>query len=537
MIGFFMKSKALIKSGLTVILLMSFAVMSAQLSPGDLSNAHAQFEGLSNCTQCHVLGNKVSNDKCLACHTEILNRVNVQKGYHSSVDVKGKQCLTCHSEHNGKNFQLIRFDPTKFDHNITGYTLSTPHAKQDCKVCHNVKYIADAKIKAKKSSYLGLNQECLTCHADYHLRTLSTTCLTCHVPESFKPASKFNHDNARFKLAGKHKAVDCLKCHKVTVNDGKKFQQFRGIEYINCASCHKDPHQNKFGQNCRQCHSEESFKVVSGDAKFDHNKTNYKLEEKHLIVNCKACHKTKFTDPLKHQFCTDCHADYHNKQFVKNGVSSDCSQCHSVKGFSQFTFTIESHNLARFPLQGSHLAAPCYDCHKKQDKWSFRNIGINCSDCHADIHKTYIESKYYPEANCKVCHTESKWTNVTFDHAKTDFPLTGAHAGKNCRSCHFKKDPEGIVRQKFSGLPKNCSSCHIDNHFKQFDVNGVTDCTACHGTENWKASKFNHDNTLFKLDGKHVNVACAKCHKPTHEGSNIYVRYKIKEFKCESCHF
>ena len=319
--------------------------------------------------------------------------------------------------------------------------------------------------------------------------------------------------------------------------EGKKFQQFSGIQYSNCTSCHKDPHQNQFGQNCRQCHSEESFQIVSGLKKFDHNKTNFKLEDKHLIVNCKACHKNKFTDPLKHDRCTDCHADYHNKQFVKNGIAPDCSQCHNVKGFTLFSFTVEQHNQGRFPLQGAHTAIPCYECHKKQDKWNFRMTGINCKDCHADIHQTFIQAKYYPEANCKTCHTENRWTDISFDHSKTDFNLTGAHAGQDCRACHFKKTSDGMFRQEFSGLSLNCSECHKDNHFNQFEKNGKTDCSDCHDTENWKASKFNHNNTAFRLDGKHVNVACAKCHKPQQEGSNIYVKYKLKEFKCESCHF
>ena len=67
----------------------------------------------------------------------------------------------------------------------------------------------------------------------------------------------------------------------MNITEGKKFQQFNGIQYSNCASCHKDPHQNKFGQNCRQCHSEESFHIVSGINNFDHNKTDFKLEDKH----------------------------------------------------------------------------------------------------------------------------------------------------------------------------------------------------------------------------------------------------------------
>jgi len=108
---------------------------------------------------------------------------------------------------------------------------------------------------------------------------------------------------------------------------------------------------------------------------------------------------------------------------------------------------------------------------------------------------------------------------------------------QECRVCHFKKDPEGNILQRFSGLSKDCRACHNDNHFNQFAKNGVTNCTDCHDTENWKASKFEHNRTAFKLDGRHLNVACAKCHLKQQVGSTYYVKYKLKEFKCESCHF
>jgi hypothetical protein len=521
-----------------VILIFIFSVLSlkAQLSPGDLSNLHTHLEGISNCTQCHVLGNKVSNDKCLICHTEIQSRIILQKGYHSSSDVKGKQCSACHSEHNGKNFQLIRLDTIKFDHNLSGYSLSLPHSKKKCTDCHIGKFITDQKIKSKKSTYLGLTSDCLNCHTDYHRKTLSSACTDCHNPDSFKTAPVFTHDKAKFRLVGKHLNVDCIKCHKVQMIDGNKFQEFRGVEFANCTNCHKDPHQNKFGQNCRQCHSEESFLVVSGGAKFDHDKTDFKLEEKHLSVSCKACHKTKLTDPLKHENCTDCHADYHNNQFVKNGVSPDCSQCHTVKGFTYFTYTSQQHDMGKFPLLGSHTAVPCFECHKKEDKWNFKAIGLDCKDCHTDIHKTFIQAKYYPEENCKVCHNESRWTDITFNHSGTEFKLTGAHNKQGCRSCHFRQDSIGTPVQKFAGLSVTCTTCHVDNHNRQFEKDGATDCLRCHTTENWKASGFDHNNFAFKLDGKHKNVECSKCHKPQQIGTSVVINYKINDFKCESCH-
>jgi len=180
------------------------------------------------------------------------------------------------------------------------------------------------------------------------------------------------------------------------------------------------------------------------------------------------------------------------------------------------------------------LATPCFASHKKEEKWNFREIGKLCIDCHPDLHKSYISTKFYPNNSCNSCHAESKWSDVNFDHSKTDFALNGVHANTACRACHFVKATNIPDQQRFSGLSKSCTNCHTDHHFKQFDVNGSTDCNRCHGNENWKAVNFNHNNTAFKLDGKHQNVPCAKCHKPQTEEK--YIVYKIKEFKCESCH-
>jgi hypothetical protein len=195
---------------LLIVMLLSVLPITAQISPGDLASPHAHLEGISNCTKCHVLGNKVTSEKCLTCHNEIQERITIQKGYHSSPEVKGKECFECHNDHHGKNFQLIRFDTAKFDHKLTGYSLSIPHNKIKCEDCHNVKFITDQRLKTKKSTYLGLKQECLACHTDYHQKTLSTNCLTCHNADAFKPATKFNHEDTKFRLKGKHISLDCV---------------------------------------------------------------------------------------------------------------------------------------------------------------------------------------------------------------------------------------------------------------------------------------------------------------------------------------
>jgi hypothetical protein len=516
--------------------------MYAQISPGDLAKVHTHLEGISNCTQCHILGKKVSNQKCLDCHTELKTRIAQQKGYHSSIEVKGKECASCHSDHHGVNFQILRFAKEKFNHNLTGFNLTGAHSKKLCVDCHKPEHITDQKIKKKKFTYLGLGQACLTCHEDYHQQTLAATCNDCHDNEAFKPAKKFDHVRAKFQLTGRHQQVACNLCHKVEMNNGKKFQEFKGLKFDNCTPCHKDVHNNKFGQNCAQCHTGQSFSIITGVQNFDHSKTDFKLEGKHQKVVCNACHKTKLTNALKFANCTDCHADYHKKQFEKQGVSPDCSKCHTLNGFNESTYTIEQHNAGVFPLKGAHLATPCFACHKKvisktDTNWHFREVGKRCVDCHKNIHQTFISEKYYPDSSCESCHNETRWSNVNFDHKKTNFELTGAHSKKTCRDCHFNKEKQGYANQHFSGLPANCTNCHKDIHANQFEVKGVTDCLRCHDLDAFKpASKFDHSKTLFPLDGKHKNVACIKCHKVKQDQEISFVLYKIKEFKCENCH-
>jgi len=58
----------------------------------------------------------------------------------------------------------------------------------------------------------------------------------------------------------------------------------------------------------------------------------------------------------------------------------------------------------------------------------------------------------------------------------------------------------------------------------------------CHAYDNWKAVKFDHNKSAFKLDGKHAKVACSGCHKPIEKDGEVVVQYKMKSFKCIDCH-
>lgn len=509
--------------------------LTTPISPGELSNAHANLEGTQNCTQCHVLGKWVTDGKCLECHQEISTMIDNNKGYHSSDEVSSKKCFDCHNEHHGRNFEIVRFDTTKFDHQLTGYILEDKHSEASCKSCHQSSHIEDDSLKLRENTFLGLQNTCLTCHEDYHQASLGKKCEDCHNFKGFDKAEKFNHEKTDYPLIGKHKTVDCEKCHPKEVKNGKDFQRFDGIKYSQCEDCHEDEHEGKFAQACVDCHSEKSFKEIKNKSKFNHSLTGYSLEGKHKLVDCYDCHTNSCTAPLAHQNCFDCHDDYHKGVFNKNNKQKDCKDCHSIQGFKVSNYGVEQHNTSTFPLSGAHIATPCLACHKKNKEWSFRNIGTQCVDCHTNIHKEYISAKYYPQENCEVCHNTSKWRTVQFNHSKTNFLLEGAHKNKTCKDCHYKEQA-GKQVQVFKTLENTCVNCHKDIHYQQFEKNGTTDCNTCHSFNNWKIAKFNHDKTKFKLDGKHQNVACNKCHKTVTQNKNQYIQYKIKNYQCVDCH-
>jgi len=524
---------------IVILILLSVSASFGQLSPGDLSQAHADLEGMSKCTLCHDLGNKVSNTKCLDCHKEIKSLINLKKGYHSSAEVKAKDCFACHSEHHGRKFDMVRFDEKKFNHALTQYKLEGAHATTDCKECHRPENIQDASIRKKQNTYLGLKQECKSCHADYHQNSLSANCMNCHDTKAFKPASKFDHNKADFKLTGKHATVDCKECHKVSMRNGKEFQQFTDIPHNDCVACHKDPHQNRIEGKCTQCHTDRSFTEFIGRNRFDHGTTGFPLKGKHKVVDCFSCHKntsepsTIFQDKqnISVTQCAACHQDVH-----KGKLGQDCAQCHTENSFltvkSGLTATFD-HGVTDYPLVGKHIGVSCDKCHK--EKYTKAIDFSACKNCHADYHKgEFVKNNVSPD--CAECHTVMKGFNYslfTLDkHQKTKFPLVGAHVATACFSCHLSED-----KWSFKNKSGSCTECHKNVHGDRFAVKGVTDCVRCHDSDSWFPSKFDHNLTAFPLDGRHAKVECRLCHKPSVKDGKTFVDYKIPKHQCIDCHY
>ncbi|MGE5324573.1 MAG: cytochrome C, partial [Actinomycetota bacterium] len=373
--------------------------LHAQISPGPLSKAHESLSGLTQCTTCHKLGTGGAL-KCLDCHGEIRQRLALKQGFHAAVVSKespDKDCVRCHSEHNGENFQLIRWEPSreKFDHAKTGYALEGKHASLQCKQCHNAGFIQPPlrqliRYKDLNKSFLGLSRSCLSCHKDFHQGQLGRDCQTCHNTNSWKEVTRFDHSRTRYPLTGRHATVACSKCH---ISPGPGLSpKYRGLNFATCSACHADPHKGAFQKSCDSCHTTAGWKQLSAagvSSQFDHDKTKFPLRGKHRGLDCAACHRSgNFKQPVPFALCSDCHKpDPHSGQFARRKDGGKCESCHTVEGWIPSTFTIQDHARSAYPLQGAHAKVGCARCHIPAGKATrFKIKFAHCTDCHKDAH-------------------------------------------------------------------------------------------------------------------------------------------------------
>ncbi len=450
---------------------------SAQISPGELSSAHASLEGIGHCTACHSLGKSISNTNCLHCHTEIDLRMRAGSGFHGTL--AARQCVECHKEHHGRDFPIVKFDTRSFQHDNVQFTLIGKHASIGCRDCHRKDLLKARDIllqsdARKSTTFLGLSTECAGCHQDPHRGQLGATCTRCHGQTHWKPVDAFSHDRTKYPLTGLHASVDCLQCHPSA--DGKtETIRFVGIKFSTCTACHRDPHAGKFTGRCERCHTTNGW-LDGATRNFDHASTRYPLLGKHRRVRCEQCHgagvrQTSVRPGDRAPFriahfsrCADCHGDPHNHQFAKDKDRGACEGCHTVDGYVPSTFSIERHKLTAYPLRGAHRAVPCIRCHPSgpaggKARMIFRRPGFAaCTTCHDDIHAGEFNGRM--AKGCETCHTTERWTPAFFSHAGTRFPLDGKHRNVPCGQCHPARTVGGKLVRQYTGIPITCEGCH-----------------------------------------------------------------------------
>ncbi|MFQ5560200.1 MAG: hypothetical protein ACE5FU_06410, partial [Nitrospinota bacterium] len=472
--------------------------LGAMFSPGELSASHTKLEGLKNCTKCHSILGGIGDSNCLKCHEKLTARIRAKKGFHAQVK---KRCISCHSDHKGKSYEMVQFDKEEFDHGKTGYELKEKH-KVACKKCH----------KDEEKTYLGLSEKCISCHEDIHENELGQSCLKCHSLEGWKQLVFEHNRDSAYSLLGKHKPVQCEKCHKES--------SYKVPNYTLCITCHlkDDKHKGKPGKECTKCHSEVGWKKLHTD----HSKTAYPLIGKHKTVECRKCHINGALKIKKFTSCDSglCHKDIHKMQFTP----VPCKGCHTEKRWKPSTFFHESPSYSGYKLIGAHKKVECAKCHKGGVYKPVEYGTCDSSGCHADPHKAQFVGQ-----SCSSCHVEKTWKPSTYSHESLSYDgykLKGAHKNVECVKCH----KNGLYKP-IEYRTCDSSSCHIDPHKAQFVGQS---CSSCHIEKEWKPSTFFHGARSYggyKLTGAHEKVDCVKCHK-----AGLYKPVEYKTCDSSGCH-
>lgn len=141
-------------------------------------------------------------------------------------------------------------------------------------------------------------------------------------------------------------------------------------------------------------------------------------------------------------------------------------------------------------------------------------------------------------------------STASFDHTRTGFPLTGAHAQADCQSCH-----SGGV---FQGTPRQCALCHFQGSrraitFKPANhVQTTQPCELCHtSTVTWTGARFQHSGVVpggcmqchnggmatGKPPGHVVTTApCDTCHRTTAWIPATFNHANVTPSSCAQCH-
>lgn len=496
------------------------ASVETLLMPGKVISGHADIE--EQCAECHDRADRERQTTlCRNCHEDVDRDIAAHRGLHGRLPRADQvKCTACHSEHRGRDADIVKLAPERVDHAATDFPLEAPHRAIACTACH-----------ASGKAYREAPGTCFACHReeDVHAGSLGKECGSCHESERWAEFT-FDHGKTDFLLTGSHQKVTCnachfgnryestpvkcischapddvhagargsgcADCHTTTAWDDSKFDHaketgfallggHRGLECIDCHrsgrmedelpnechGCHAgdDVHDGRFERKCESCHEVTEWPVKS----FDHHKASkdakYTLTGAHERIDRHACHATPVGRP---KLPTDC-ATCHRAQDVHAGkLGRDCEQCHGVERWSaDLRF---DHDLSEFPLVGLHVAVPCAECHRTPE---FKDALTDCNGCHerADVHKGGLGRE------CETCHSPNGWAIWDFDHGKqTRFALTGAHARQACADCH--RQPASEVE-----LSRDCVACHAreDRHLGQFG----RQCRRCHGTTSFKGAR------------------------------------------------
>lgn len=567
-------------------------------SPGPIASVHARLEAIEggeSCAACHGGWFTSMTEACLDCHAPIADQIEHAHGVHGVIDAQlAETCATCHGEHHGAGFDVVNVrsfalagfpDPLAFDHARIGWRMEGRHLELGCVECHE-----NARVDVLEEGqprFLGLTQDCASCHVDPHEGRMQVSCASCHGQTSWDGLFSEGHEE-HLPLVGGHGDVGCRACHAEetahaleTLGESPSRRESR-----TCAECHDSPHEHDFAsfsarlagfeveRGCVVCHVAEHTTWRASAAALtpgQHAFSGFVLDAPHDAVGCAECHDANAGDfrarhpGRSNAACSTCHVDPHGGQFHAGPFAGqECTACHSSTAFVPHEFTVEKHALASLVLDGKHLETECNACHTipgENAPRAFHGIGSDCASCHADAHLGFFDERVadvepVDHGSCALCHTTAGFgvEPSSFEHeAWTGFPILGSHAQEGCASCHPSMARRDDTQRTFGRVSEHfgefvgCVTCHRDPHEGFFDVPELADvvterdgCARCHEETSFRSFPHGFDHgvwTGFALTGGHAEASCADCHSPLRRPDAVGRTWgRANGASCADCH-
>jgi len=528
----------------------------------------------------------VSNDDCLACHSD--KGLTTKRGNRTiSLFIDGKKfsssvhnalsCTSCHADLDGKDLPH-----------------ATPLARVECGTCHNDEQKQHSRSLHGKAIVRG--------------DALAPHCVDCHGNHDILPIKDKNSAVAPLKVP-----FVCGRCHRegTPVQPNRRIDQHNILENYsesihgealfkkglvvaaNCVSCHTShnilPHtdpnssinRRNIAATCTRCHAQIEQvhrKTIRGELW---------EKEAHVLPACVDCHQPHkvrnvfYTQGMADADCIRCHGDQHLKSsdgrplFVQvtevagsRHAKVACSQCHSEVNASHVR-----------PCETITHPVDCGRCHEEVAQQYQRSThgqllaagdsnAPTCRECHGTHH---VLGKHDPESVtfstnvpslCGRCHREGQKAALRYTGRQHDIVpnynesihgkgllksgLTVTATCTNCHTAHLvlpRSDPQSTVNPR--NLPATCGACHhgIQEQFAD-SVHSATVtktdkelpvCSDCHSAHSIRRT----DEAGFKLD---IMDKCGHCHEEiaktyfeTYHGKVSRLGY-TKTAKCYDCH-
>jgi LSD1 subclass zinc finger protein len=228
-----------IGANLLVLLALAFIYPHLMVSPGALSEGHAQLA--TDCFACHTPWRGASSQRCVSCHTVAdiglrstkgvaLGAGKLKASFHQQLIEQ--DCMACHSDHEAP--KLSRRSRKPFSH-----LLLRAEVREQCASCHKA---------PANSLHRQISGNCQQCHSTQgwkpatfeHDRLFvldrdhNTTCVTCHV----------GNDYSRYT---------CYGCHEHRPDKVRAEHEEEGIrDFENCVECHRSAHDEPKRRGARK---------------------------------------------------------------------------------------------------------------------------------------------------------------------------------------------------------------------------------------------------------------------------------------------